>query len=284
MMTSCMAVFKGSRGWWRVRMAADEESLFDVIAQLIVRQSHEAGLTSPAPDELRAMTAAALEALRAKDGVRRFKLSVAMLARLLEQGPVLLRGSQAQRTADWVRCASSVLALWLTAVGAWQSGSPSVAAALSITCLEETGKLAVERLRLHGVEAITAPADVDIHPTRRRRRLLFRDHLAKHVLAAMSGALINARLDRVLGTEFVTRFLDDAEAGKLEGFRQDCLYLDWQDGALHVPAESITSEQAAPYVALSGEVLAEIQPEPGAWSRVLERVKEFEQSAGIGPC
>jgi hypothetical protein len=99
----------------------------------------------------------------------------------------------------------------------------------------------------------------------------------------MSGTLINARLDCVLGSEFITRFIDEAEAGKLEGFRQDCLYLAWRDGVLHVPAESVTSEQAARYVALSGEVLAEIQPGPGTWSRLLERVKEFEQSAGIDP-
>ena len=264
-------------------MASDEESLADVIAQMVARQAHEAGVAPPAPGELQTMTATALEALRAKDGVRRFKVSVAMLSELLEQGPALLRGSQAQREADWARCASSVLALWLTAVGAWQSGSPSVAAALSITCLEETGKLATERWRLWGAEAITAPADVSIHSGQRGRRRLFLDHSSKHILAAMSGALINARLDRVLGGEFITRFLDEAEAGRLEGFRQDCLYLDWRDGALHVPAETVTREQAARYVALSGEVLAEIQPDPGAWSRVLERVKEFEQSAGIDP-
>lgn len=76
--------------------------------------------------------------------------------------------------------------------------------------------------------------------------------------------VINARLDRILGGEFIAQFLDDAEAGKLEGFRQDCLYLGWQNGALHVPAESMTSEQAARYVALSSEVLAEVQPDPGA--------------------
>jgi len=85
----------------------------------------------------------------------------------------------------------------------------------------------------------------------------------------------------VLGTEFVAAFLGDAEAGKLERFRQECLYLDWKDGALHVPAESVSADQAARYVALSGEVLAEIQPDPAAWSRVLERAKAFEQSAGI---
>lgn len=264
-------------------MAGDEEPLADVIAQMVARQAHQAGLTPPAPEELRAVTATALAALRSKDGVRRFKLSVAMLSELLEQGPALLRGSQAEREADWNRCASSVLALWLTAAGAWQSGSPSVAAALSITCLEETGKLAAERWRLWGVEAITAPTDVSIPAGRRGRRRLFLDHVSKHILATMSGTLINARLDRVLGSEFISRFLDDAEAERLEGFRQDCLYLGQRDGKLHIPAESITSEQAARYVALSGEVLAEVQPDPGAWSRVLERVKEFEQSAGIDP-
>lgn len=226
------------------------------------------------------MTARALEVLRAKDGVRRFDLSMAMVARLLEEGPALLRGGQAEREADWTRCASSVTALWLTAAGAWQAGFPAVAAALSITCLEETGKLAVERWRLCGVEAITVPA-ASIPSGRRRPRRLFLDHASKHILAAMSGALINARLDRVLGSEFIPRFLDEAEEGRLEEFRQDCLYLDRRDGILHVPAESITSEQAARYVALSGAVLAEIQPDSGAWSRVLEHVKEFEQSAGI---
>lgn len=41
--------------------------------------------------------------------------------------------------------------------------------------------------RLLGAEAITAPDDVDIAVVRSRRTPLFRDHLAKHVLAAMSG-------------------------------------------------------------------------------------------------
>jgi hypothetical protein len=72
---------------------------------------------------------------------------------------------------------------------------------LSITCLEETGKLAVERWRLWGVEEITAPGDASIPGGRRGQRRLFLDHASKHILAAMSGALINARLDRVLGSE-----------------------------------------------------------------------------------
>jgi hypothetical protein len=99
-------------------MAGDEEKArAEVIAQIVALQAREAGLTPP--EELRAMTARALDALRAKNGGRRFNLSVAMVARLLEEGPALLRGSQAEREVDWTRCASSVMALWLTAAGAW---------------------------------------------------------------------------------------------------------------------------------------------------------------------
>jgi AbiV family abortive infection protein len=258
-------------------MVADEEPSLETIVQHVISHAHAAEVTPPSPDELKAIAERAMRALCAKDGVRRFKLSMRIMSELLE-GPALLQGSQEQRDSDWVRCASSVAALWLTAVDAWRCGSPSVAVALSITCLEETGKLAVERWRLWGATSIIPPPDTEWN-----RRRLFRDHMTKHVLAAMSGALINARLDRVLGTEFVILVLDKAEAGQLAKFREDCLYLDRKHGVLHVPAESVTSELAAQYVALSGEVLAEILPDPAAWSRFLERVQEFEQSAGIDP-
>jgi hypothetical protein len=44
-------------------MAGDEEALADVIAQMVARQAREAGLTPPAPDELRAKTATARPSL-----------------------------------------------------------------------------------------------------------------------------------------------------------------------------------------------------------------------------
>jgi hypothetical protein len=108
-----------------------------------------------------------------------------------------------------------------------------------------------------------APADVSITVGHRGRRRLFLDRVSKHILAAMSGALINARLDRVLGSEFISRFLDDAEAERLEGFRQDCLYLGQRDGKLHIPAESITSVEAAcrALVRSTGSRRSSIQPE-----------------------
>lgn len=184
----------GSPKWAEMLVAPNDDSAVDVLMQLLAYQAQTAGVTLPAPDELREIATSGLQALRAKDGARRYKLSVTILSELLEQGPALLRGGQAERAADWDRCSISVVALWLTAADAWRSGAYSIAAALSMTCLEESGKLAVERLRLLGIDRITtSTAEVPSQATPRRRRRLFRDHLTKHVLAAMSGALINAR-------------------------------------------------------------------------------------------
>ena len=89
-------------------MAAEEESAVNVLMQLPIGPTRTAGVAPPAPNELRPIALGALHAFHAKNGVRRFDPSVAMLSDLLEQSPALLRGSQAERTADWVRCASSV--------------------------------------------------------------------------------------------------------------------------------------------------------------------------------
>ena len=114
----------------------------------------------------------------------------------------------------------------------------------------------------------------------RCRQRPFRDHFTKHVLAATAGASINARIDRVLGIQFVNAFLDAAENQRLETFRQRCLYLD-HAGGLHIPSATVTRDNAAKYVALAGELFAELIPMPDEWSRVLDQVKEFEQVAGI---
>lgn len=155
----------------------------------------------------------------------------------------------------------------------WTSGHFPVAAALSITTIEEAGKLAVERFRLLGANSI----DMTSHAGKRAatqwkpRARAFRDHFTKHVMAT-AGASVNARIDRLLGTGFVVAFLDDAEHQRLEAFRQKCLYLDEADG-LHVPSEAVTPDQAARYVALAGEILAELLPTPDEWTRVLDRVR-----------
>ena len=46
---------------------------------------------------------------------------------------------------------------------------------------------------------------------------------------------------------------------------------------LNIPSEAVSPDQAARYVALAGEILAELVPAPGEWTRVLNRVRAFER-------
>jgi|GEM_PF-5314237 hypothetical protein len=55
----------------------------------------------------------------------------------------------------------------------------------------------------------------------------------------------------------VVNFLEMAERGELESLRQSCLYVDWSDTALTTPAETHGKDEAAFYVALAGELLAQ---------------------------
>ena len=52
---------------------------------------------------------------------------------------------------------------------------------------------------------------------------LGRDHRKKHFMGVISGAVINERLDRIVGEKRISALLQDADSGKIEGFRQSCL-------------------------------------------------------------
>lgn len=223
------------------------------------------------------------EKLAAKDQMRRFDISLFILDQLLQEGPHLIDGTADVRLEEWDLCVASVLDLWKAAECLWINGHFAAATALAISTLEETGKLAVERFRLLGADKIEMSDETRsrLAQTWKKRRTPFFDHLSKSVMAAMSGALVNARLDRVVGMEFVITFLDNTEGGHLEKLRQGCLYLERKDGHLSRPQNVINKEEAAKYVSLAGEVLAEILPLPKEWEAMLELVKTFEETAGL---
>ena len=97
----------------------------------------------------------------------------------------------------------------------------------------------------------------------------------------MHAALANGRINRHLGTVQVNEFLGVLERGELDGMRHACLHAEPGAGGPSVPRDAVTRERAAWLVALAGEVLADIQFEPGEWGRVLTKVDAFEQAAGI---
>lgn len=153
------------------------------------------------------------EKLIRKDQVRRFQISIAILEQLLAEGPALAQRDQQERLEAWQRCAAWVAELWTSVADLWSSGHFPVAAALSIATIEEAGKLAVERFRLFGATSIDMTSDAGTRAAAnwKPRARAFRDHFTKHVMAATAGVAVNARVDRLLGMEFVVAFLDDAE-------------------------------------------------------------------------
>jgi AbiV family abortive infection protein len=108
-------------------------------------------------------------------------------------------------------------------------------------------------------------------------------HKKKHFVAACAGALVNSRMDRILGMERVKEFLAICDKGLLEQLRQSCLYSDiGPAGNMLLPNEKIDKAQSLFYVSLAGEILAEVGGvEPITWDKLLEKVSKFENENGM---
>jgi AbiV family abortive infection protein len=223
------------------------------------------------------------EKLVAKNQIERLKQCIDIQYALLELGKSLVSASEIESAyTEYRRVVSHAEALWEDACALYLRERFATALALSITCLEEIGKISVARLRLIFQSAV--PRVLQMFPnasTEERRGNPFYSHSQKVLLAAGAGALVNSRLDRILGMPAVIAFLDDVERGKIEPLRQSCLYSDVISGQLHIPSEQVGSEQARFYVVLSGEVLAEVAGlEPSEWARLIAKVQEFEKQIG----
>jgi hypothetical protein len=114
-------------------------------------------------------------------------------------------------------------------------------------------------------------------PTRKDPRY---HHSKKHFMAACQGALVNSRLDRLLGIPALKDYLARAESGDLEKFRQGCLYTGVGTGDF--PSEGVTREDAQSLCVFAGEVMADVLGNfPWEWKRMSSDVAEFERSVGL---
>lgn len=218
--------------------------------------------------------------LAAKDQRGIFNRFLQVQEDLLATGKSLVAASnQDAAYAQFARVVDHAEGLWDDACALFLRDRFATALALSITCLEEVGKIGVARLDL--ALRVASPQPHPKKPTTSRRRNPFYSHSQKLLLAAGAGALVNSRLDRVLGMSAVIAFLEDVESDKIESLRQSCLYSDADAGKLILPSERISREQAKLYVVLSGEVLAEVAGlAPSEWKRLIARVQEFEKQIG----
>jgi AbiV family abortive infection protein len=212
--------------------------------------------------------------LARKDGKRRFPKLVEERARAVNTQPPLLTATTFEKRLEQYKVLlGHVEPQWADACTLYQRGNFPIAAFLSILVIEEVGKLsrlAEEMIYFDG--PATSPV----------AKVIERSHRRKHFIGVVSGALMNARLDRVLGKDKVRRILHGAESDELEKARQACLYIDVEDGKTVVPSARISQERARDLTILAGELMAEVLGYfPWEFERMMESVIEFERAIGM---
>jgi AbiV family abortive infection protein len=209
-----------------------------------------------------------------KDGARRFPKLLEELAQLFTDQPSLLSGTNFEESLKQYKALiAHVENMWAEACRLYAHGSYPLATFLSILVIEETGKLARLSQDLIFYDTQRPPAS---------GAAVDKSHRRKHFIAVMSGALINARLDRVLGKDIVQKMLHLAESDELEKIRQSCLYIDIQNGRAVIPSEAIDAEQARILTVLAGEIMTEVLGHfPWEYERMRDNVVAFERSIGM---
>jgi AbiV family abortive infection protein len=155
---------------------------------------------------------------------------------------------------------------------------------LAIVTLEEIGKIAVAKVQLFARHQARFRGEFKELKVLRRRDNPLYSHTHKHLLAACAGAVVNSRLDRVLGIDNVNRFLSDVETHKVEKLRQECLYAELQGRTLHLPYQSVTGDDSRFYLVIAGELLAEVSTFAGPdLLDFLTKVEQVEKDLGLIP-
>ena len=231
----------------------------------------------------------ARQKLLAKNGGKRFIKFVDVMNNMLTSESKLLGKKSLEEDArEYEAYSSHAERLWEDACLLFKAGSYPTSLFMSIVCMEETGKIGVARFELAMNEAMRAaeaagqdtsqPAGSSLP----RRKGPFYSHPKKHLLAAGAGAVVNSRLDRILGIDRVIEFLDAVDTGDIERLRQRCIYVEREDTGPYLPYEEIGPEQAKFYTVLSGELLAEILGFAASeFERLLDRVKGWERCLGM---
>jgi AbiV family abortive infection protein len=212
--------------------------------------------------------------LARKDATRRFSKPATHRAETFNDSHSLLSGQDFESCLlQYKTLLSHVEYLWASASQIYTLGNFPIAAFISILVIEETGKLKrlARDLILYDVPRDTTAISV-----------VDRNHRRKHFIGVVSGALINSRLDRVLGKDVVKNLLHEGESDELEKTRQSCLYIDTKDGNPVTPSQQIDEDRARTLVVFAGELMAEVLGHfPWEFERMIENVIAFEREIGI---
>lgn len=212
--------------------------------------------------------------LRRRDGARRMTRLDEIMSEAFTTNRSLLTGETFEECLDqYKRLLDHVEKTWLGACGLFLNGNHPLAAFTAILVIEEVGKLS--RLKddlMHYDSGIK----------RSNAEPVMRDHRKKHFIGVMAGAVINSRLDRILGKAVIRKILNQAENNEFERIRQSCLYIDIVNGTAVTPHDTVDVELAKTLCILSGELMAEtLGFFPWEFERMLAEVSKFEIEVGI---
>ncbi|MFC2033927.1 AbiV family abortive infection protein [Chloroflexota bacterium] len=189
--------------------------------------------------------------LEAKSSLERFKKHTELLLSCISESQFFRKGvTPEEATKDAYALYLHSIDIWRVAVNMFHNKFYPLATFLAIVSLEESAKVIVlcfEILSGHKTEKLSG---------KQRKNPLF-SHPSKHLLAGMSGLLVNARADSILGLQCVLDFLDLIEKGRLESLRQSCLYADIQGDKLLLPQSLHDADSSSRYIAIAGEVIGE---------------------------
>lgn len=202
---------------------------------------------------------------------------------MIQSGACLLTGASfSSDYAQFLSLVSHVEELWDAACTLFRAKCYCHSLFLAISVLEETGKVGVARFQmvLRHVARNEGRAVQRISNIKRRGNPFY-SHPEKHLLVAGAGAIVNSRLDRILGLDRVSEFLADVRSGAVERLRQSALYADLGANGPILPRDLVSDEKARFYLILAGELMAEILGfEPPEWERLLAKVQGFEREIG----
>lgn len=234
-------------------LSEDEERLKKMVAELVGTLSDVATLTGMKMDEIERI---ANMVLVKKKPVERMKKHATAISDFLNSGFTVLTGSPEQMLKQLEAYIRHGEYLWWNAVLMFRNSSYALACFLSIVCIEECAKISFGEFQFYRA-VVRGKSGDEIRPSGKNP---LSQHNRKHFVAACSGALVNTRMDNIIGIDRVTEFIEDCESGKLERIRQTCLYADvGKEGTIVIPEAVVAKEQAAFYITVAGLLLSQIE-------------------------
>lgn len=219
--------------------------------------------------------------IKEKDSLRRFVQHTELLNSCISESSFI------NNTATFEEATGLAYKLYLHCLDIWhdslimfKNGLFAAATFFAIVCIEESAKVTVLSFSI-----LRNQADKEAEPktfkqkkdTKKGKDPLLK-HPLKHLLAGMSGLLVNSRADRKVGRAKILDFLQMIEQQKLESFRQSCLYADSRNNKIILPRDCHSAETSAHYISLAGEIIAEsffMQHDSPFWKELDEFETQF---------